>query len=174
LHELLIAGRTEYLTDQMREYLPKEKFPLNNDLEYLRGIHQLFLIGFRPIFYKEFYDSITKTIWKNISFELKQHHNEIVKLTEFFNDKGLFYEYEKRVYGILNSFVNKYQFFITVIGVDNYKKQIDFTKNGMTTVSFDDVKHFYLDCFEAIGEMISLVIAYNNLKYRNRIIIYKN
>jgi hypothetical protein len=38
---------------------------------------------------------------------------------------------------------------------------------GTTTVSFEDLKHFYLDCFEAIGEIITLIVAYNNLKYRN-------
>jgi len=167
VHELWIAGRTEYLAEQMREYLPKEMFPLNNDLEYLRGIHQLFLIGFQPVLHKRFYDSITKTIWENILSVSKQNSNEFVKLTEFFNDKGLFREYEKRVYGILNFFVDKYQFFIPVIGLTNYKKQPDLTKNGTTTVSFNDVKHFYLDCFEAIGEIITLLIAYNNLKYRN-------
>jgi hypothetical protein len=167
LHELWIAGRTEYLAEQMKEYLPEKIFPLNNNLEYLRGIHQLFLRGFHPVIHKEFYDSVTKTIWENISFVSKHYRNEFIKLTEYFNDKGLFREYENRIYGILNSFVDKYQFFITAIGLDNYKEQPNLLKYGTTTVSFDDIKHFYLDCFEAIGEIISIIIAYNNLKYRN-------
>ena len=171
LHELWISGRTEYLAEQMREYLPEKIFPLNNDLEYLRGIHQLFLIGFKPVIHKEFYSSISKIIWENILFLSKCSPDEFIKLTEFFYDKGLLNEYEDRIYGILNSFVDKYMFFITAIGLDNYKECPDLYKYGTTTVSFDDIKHFYLDCFEAIGELISMVVAYNNLKYRKSHII---
>ena len=51
--------------------------------------------------------------------------------------------------------------------MEYYDVKPDLVRNGTTTVSFEDVKYYYLECFEAIGEIMALVVAYNNLKYRN-------
>jgi len=167
LHELWLSGKHEFLVKQMKDRLPSDIFPLDNNLEYLRGLHQLFLMGFRPVLPKDFFDHTTKLIWSNISDIAAADPNGYVALTDFFHDNGLFEEYESRALRILNSFVDKYPFFITAIGLEGYKEIPDLDKNGITTVSFEDVKWFYLECFETIGEMISVVLAYNNLKYRN-------
>ena len=53
------------------------------------------------------------------------------------------------------------------MGLEYYDVKPDLVRNGTTTVSFEDVKYYYLECFEAIGEIMALVVAYNNLKYRN-------
>ena len=39
LHELWLSGKHEFLAEQMRDRLSPNIFPLNNDLEYLRGLH---------------------------------------------------------------------------------------------------------------------------------------
>ncbi len=166
LHELWLLKKYEYLPKQMRDYLPRDKFPLNNELEYLRGIHQLFLIGFRPVLPKGFYEVTTKAIFNNISNLVKENHRGYIALTEFFYDSGLLDTYENRIIQILNAFIDRYPFFVTVKGIDNYKKELDLESMGTTTVSFEDIKHFYLDCYETIGDLITLVLAYNNLKYR--------
>lgn len=167
LHEIWLLDNHKFLSEQMRGKLPVEIFPLNNDLEYLRGIHQLFLMGFNSVLPKNFYDYKTKFIWSNIVDLSKANPDGYTALTEFFYDNNLLKEYEERVLKILNSFVDKYPFFITTIGLESYTSVPDLSRNGTTTVSFDDVKHFYLECFEAIGEIIALTIAHNNLKYRN-------
>lgn len=167
IHELWLSKKHEYLPEQMREYLPADTFPLNNELEYIRGIHQLFLIGFHPVLPQDFYSLKTKLIWENISDVARANSDGLVALTAFFFDNALLDEYENRFLQILNSFIEKYPFFITVIGIDSYKEVPNLLQKGTTTVSFDDVKHFYLDCFEVIGDVIALVVAYNNLKYRN-------
>ena len=167
LHEIWLSDNHEFLAEQMRDKLPTDIFPLNNDLEYLCGIHQLFLIGFRSVLPKDFYDYTTKSIWNNIEDVIRANSDGYNTLTEFFHDNGLLTEYEERVLKVLNSFVDKYSFFITAIGLESYTTSPDLSKNGTTTVSFEDVKHFYLECFEAIGEIIAIVLAYNNLKYRS-------
>jgi len=167
IHELWLSKKYEYLPTQMREYLPSDMFPLSNEMEYLRGIHQLFLMGFSPVLQKHFFDTITKSIWENISEVVNAEPRGCIALTEFFVSSGLLDDYESRVLKILNTFVDKYPFFITIIGLDCYKETPDLIHKGTTTVSFEDVSHFYLDCFEAIGEIITLIVAYNNLKYRN-------
>lgn len=167
IHELWMSKNHEYLPAQMREYLPVDAFPLNNELEYLRGIHQLFLIGFHPVLPKDFYSVKTKSIWESISDVARKKPDGFKALTEFFFNNGLLDKYENRFLQILNTFIEKYPFFITVIGIDSYKEMPNLLQKGTTTVSFDDVKHFYLDCFEVIGDVIALIVAYNNLKYRN-------
>ena len=167
IHELWTSGNHNYLAQQMRDYLPPDKFPLNNDLEYLRGIHQLFLVGFRSVLPSNFYQETSHAIWNGTSEVVKANSSGYKVLTEFFNDNGYLDQYEKRVLKILNGFVEKYPFFITALGLENYKIKPDLVRNGTTTVSFEDVKYYYLECFEAIGEIMALVVAYNNLKYRN-------
>ncbi|WP_312635135.1 SEC-C metal-binding domain-containing protein, partial [Oscillibacter sp.] len=167
LHEIWLSDNHQFLAEQMRDQLPTDIFPLNNDLEYLRGIHQLFLMGFRSVLPKNFYDYTTKSIWSNIMDVAKANPTGYNALTEFFHKNDLLKEYEERVLKVLNSFIDKFPFFITAIGLESYVTAPDLSKNGTTTVSFEDVKHFYLECFEAIGEIIAIVLAYNNLKYRN-------
>jgi hypothetical protein len=167
IHELWISGNHNYLAQQMRDHLSPDIFPLNNNLEYLRGIHQLFLLGFRSALPSNFYQETTHAIWNGTNEVATANLAGYKALTEFFNDNGYFEQYEKRVLKILNGFVEKYPFFITALGLENYATKPDLVRSGTTTVSFEDVKYYYLECFEAIGEIMALVVAYNNLKYRN-------
>ena len=167
IHELWTSGNHNYLAQQMRDYLPSDKFPLNNDLEYLRGIHHLFLLGFCSVLPNDFFHKTTHFIWTGINETAKVNPPGYKLLTEFFNDNGYLDNYENRALKILNGFVEKYPFFITAMGLEYYDVKPDLVRNGTTTVSFEDVKYYYLECFEAIGEIMALVVAYNNLKYRN-------
>ena len=167
IHELWTSGNHNYLAQQMRDYLPPDRFPLNNDLEYLRGIHQLFLLGFHSVLPSDFYQKTTYAIWDGINEVAAANPSGYKLLIEFFNNNGYLNQYENRVFKILNGFVEKYPFFITTMGLEYYEVKPDLVQNGTTTVSFEDVKYYYLECFEAIGEIMALVVAYNNLKYRN-------
>ena len=40
---------------------------------------------------------------------------------------------------------------------------------GSTTSSFDSVKQFYLDAYEALGNLLVIPVALNNIKYRSDI-----
>ncbi len=46
-------------------------------------------------------------------------------------------------------------------------KQVDFEMEGSTTSNFDSVKQFYLDVYEALGNLLIIPVALNNIKYRN-------
>jgi len=37
---------------------------------------------------------------------------------------------------------------------------------GITTVGFEELKHYYADTYEILTEVMPLVLAFNNLKYR--------
>ena len=45
----------------------------------------------------------------------------------------------------------------------------DFEHEGSTTSSFGSVKQFYLDVYEALGNLMIIPVALNNIKYRSDI-----
>ena len=117
IHELWTSGNHNYLAQQMRDYLPSDKFPLNNDLEYLRGIHHLFLLGFCSVLPNDFFHKTTHFIWTGIKETAKVNPPGYKLLTEFFNDNGYLDNYENRALKILNGFVEKYTFFLYIWAV---------------------------------------------------------
>lgn len=42
------------------------------------------------------------------------------------------------------------------------------THSGVTTSSFEDVKQFYIDCYEAAADALTLLVMLNNVKLRGR------
>ena len=167
LQEIWLSGNHGFLAEQMRGLLPADRFPLNNELEYLRGLHQLFLIGFDPVLPDRFYTETAPALWEGVTEVAKSHPEGYQALTEYFYENGLLNEYEGRAFKILSGFVDTYPFLIPAIGLESYRTPPDLKENGTSAGSFEDVKHYYLECFEAIGEMIALVVAYSNLNERN-------
>ena len=51
----------------------------------------------------------------------------------------------------------------------NEGNSFDFEHEGSTTSSFDSVKQFYLDAYEALGNLLVIPVALNNIKYRSDI-----
>ena len=49
------------------------------------------------------------------------------------------------------------------------ENSFDFEHEGSTTSSFDSVKQFYLDAYEALGNLLVIPVALNNIKYRSDI-----
>lgn len=56
----------------------------------------------------------------------------------------------------------KFQEFVQNCKDDSF----DFEVEGSTTSSFDSVKQFYLDVYEALGNLLVIPGALNNIKYR--------
>ena len=48
----------------------------------------------------------------------------------------------------------------------NTNDSFNFEVEGSTTSSFDSVKQFYLDVYEALGNLLVIPVALNNIKYR--------
>ena len=74
----------------------------------------------------------------------------------------------------LNSFTKKYikniLARITGLAIQYCKdNSFDFEYEGSTTSSFDSVKQFYLDVYEALGNLMIIPVALNNIKYRSDI-----
>lgn len=68
---------------------------------------------------------------------------------------------------MLSEFIEVYQYLIPAFATQFCKADsIDFAEEGSTTSSFDLVKQFYLDVYEALGNILILPVALNNIKFR--------
>jgi len=174
-NELWFDKNYEYLSNEIHFFLNPTQFPSDNDLEILRSIHFLnarFTINISSKYFNE----ITNEIFKLLNEILeKGHSKELFRLAEFF--KNDLFNYEKKIFRIISRFVEKYNFFIPILGTEYYQNDFEegniIKELGVTTVDFEDIKSFYIDTFEDIGEILNLLACYNNLIHRNNFLNMK-
>lgn len=77
---------------------------------------------------------------------------------------------QELIYKLYDEFVAVYQRLIPALAIQYCKDgSFDFESEGSTTSSFDSVKQFYLDVYEALGNLLIIPVALNNIKYRSDI-----
>jgi len=166
--ELWLSGRFEFLKEEIGRYLSEKEFPLNNELEYLRGVHQLYLLFFHNVIPNDFFDAVTPFLFNEIHQILENNPDGLRKLVQEFGGQGLLHRYEENIFALLNEFVSKFQYLIPIFGLQfSQESSLPLMRTkGITTASFEDLKQLYLDFYEVAGDAVSLIVAYNNLKYR--------
>ena len=71
---------------------------------------------------------------------------------------------------VYDEFMTVYQRLIPALALQYCKdNSFAFEHEGSTTSSFDSVKQFYLDVYEALGNLMIIPVALNNIKYRSDI-----
>lgn len=168
INELWFNQNYKYLVEQVAELLPQKQFPMYNELEYLRGVHQLNLMFLKSIIDVDIFKSITNFIWKEIKLLIRNDVKGLSKLAKQFEEQKLLHRLDEKIFKLIEQMANKFQFLIPVFALKFYNNKDDrlMEKKGITTASFEDLKQFYLDCYEVAGEGLTLLVAYNNLKYR--------
>lgn len=165
INELWFDANYQYLPKEIHKLLNKQQFPADNELELLRAIHFL-NFSFTNTFASNYFEEITNHIFKE--FKNIDEAEKIFSIAQYFEDD--LYSYEHKIFDISNKFIDKFHMFIPVYGLDFYEKEKDREKSienlGLTTVDFEDIKDFYIDTFEDIGDILNLVVAYNNLIHR--------
>ncbi|MGN4271781.1 metal-binding protein [Bacillus cereus group sp. BCN115] len=165
INELWFNSNHEYLNKELHKLLDKTQFPADNKLELLRAVHFL-NIRFTNSFAKTYFAEITNHIFKKLNNINNSSQLRLLAL----HFENILDEYEQKIFGIINKFIEKFHMFIPIYGLDFYleikHKEETLQKLGLTTVDFEDIKDFYIDTFEDIGDILNLVVAYNNLKHR--------
>ncbi|TDL80967.1 metal-binding protein [Peribacillus frigoritolerans] len=165
INELWFNGNHTYLPKEIHKLLSKTEFPADNELELLRAVHVLNFL-FTNTFADKYFKEISTHIFKE--FRNINDSNQLILLAKHFESH--LNDFEQKLLGILNKFIEKFHMFIPIYGLDFYSEEKDkeeVMKNlGLTTVDFEDIKDFYIDTFEDIGDILNLVVAYNNLKHR--------
>ena len=168
INELYFNNKKEYLVEELKKVFPKCTFYVDNDLTNLMGVHQLNVYCLYPVISKNFFKKITGFLFNNILDFTNTQKSELEKLLEDFRKKGLFKEYNLTIFKEITKFIENFQFLIPAFGLQFYKEiPEDFKENnGISTTTFEDLKQFYLDCYESIGDLLRIIVAFNNLKHR--------
>lgn len=97
---------------------------------------------------------------------------QMKSLIDFLNSHDGFHleELQELIYKVYDEFMAVYQRLIPALALQYCKdNSFDFEHEGSTTSSFDSVKQFYLDVYEALGNLMIIPVALNNIKYRSDI-----
>ena len=157
-------GNKGYLIQEVKKLIPEQFAPGTNELEILRAVHLVEIMGFITplrddvISEHEVSDSVLKLVF-----------DQIRELIEYLNaHEGYRLEdLQSTIYQMLSEFIEVYQYLIPAFATQFCKADsIDFAEEGSTTSSFDLVKQFYLDVYEALGNILILPVALNNIKFR--------
>lgn len=118
------------------------------------------------------YSALRKDILDNLSFSagiLKMDASQTKSLVDFLNSHDGFHleELQEFIYKVYDEFIMVYQRLIPALAIQYCKDDyFDFEHDDSTTSSFDSVKQFYLDAYEALGNLMIIPVALNNIKYR--------
>jgi hypothetical protein len=168
INELWLSGKHNYLPKEVAHYLPKRQFPMDNPQEYLRGVHQVSLLFLWPIMDHDRFKKTTDFLFRILPQLAQTNPAGLRKLSGFFADEGLLQSYDEKLVSCIDNLVLKFRYLIPVLSLRFYSAKPSglLIKKGITTASFEDMKHFYAEMFEVATEVLPLAIAYNNLRYR--------
>ena len=100
---------------------------------------------------------------------MKMDGGQLKKLIDFFASHDGYHldEMQSMIYKLMDKFINIYQALIPALSLQYCKEDsVNFESEGSTTSTFDTIKEFYLDVYEALGNLLVIPVALNNLKYR--------
>ncbi|MGP4076297.1 metal-binding protein [Halobacillus sp. K22] len=166
VNELWLRGNYQYLYKDLNKQIRNKQFPLKNELHYLIAIRQTNIRLLSSTLSKNFFEKQIRFIGEEVSNLSKNKNKEFSTLLEYFSNS--IHRNEEKIFESIKQFINIFRFMIPVFGMDFYKNSTDveLDEKGITTVSFEELKQFYVDIYEVITEMLELIVAYNNLKYR--------
>lgn len=160
----LFEKNSEYLVQEIQKEFSGQYFQCRDESEILRAVHMIEVHGL--------YSSLKKDILDNISFcagILKLDSVQAKSLIDFLNSHDGFHldELQELIYKLYDEYMTVYQRLIPALAIQYCKdNSFDFEYEGSTTSSFDSVKQFYLDVYEALGNLLIIPVALNNIKYR--------
>lgn len=163
----LAKNKSEYLIQEVQKEFSGQFFQCRDEFETLRAVHMIEVYGL--------YSALRKDILRDLSFSagiLKMNSEQMKNLIDFLNSHDGFHleELQELVYKVYNEFMIVYQRLVPALAIQYCKENsFDFEHEGSTTSSFDSIKQFYLDVYEALGNLLVIPVALNNIKYRSDI-----
>lgn len=160
----LAKNNSEYLTQEIQKEFSGQVFQCRDEYEILRAVHMIEVYGL--------YSSLRKDILNEFAFSegiLKMDSAQMKNLIDFLNSHDGFHlkELQELLYNVYDEFITVYQRLIPALAIQYCKENsFDFEHEGSTTSSFNSVKQFYLDAYEALGNLLVIPVALNNIKYR--------
>ncbi len=164
IFELSQNNSPELISEIQKEFKGPH-FQCRNRHETIRAVHMVELLGF--------YTSIRKDILQNMQFSndiLKLNSKQMKDFIGYLNSHDGYHldELQSVIYRIYDEFMEIYQNLIPALSLQYCKEDaFDFEEDGTTASTLDSVKQFYIDVYEALGTLMIIPVAFNNIKYRS-------
>jgi hypothetical protein len=173
INELWNTGERKYLAKEVHTVLPREQWPMTNEAEMLRGVHMVKLRFFSPVLSSDYFEMASEYLMPRINDLAQKHPAGFLDLLTYFSPDNILKRYEQISFSRLQAFVELFRPLIPAFAQFFYNDGVP-DDVGITTVDFDVLKHFYADSYESLGELLPLVIAYNNLSERGDFQVIKS
>lgn len=160
----LFVNRSEYLPQEIKKEFRGEFFSCNNEHEILRSVHNIEVLCFYMPLKREIMN-----VQKFGDEVLKLNPVQIKALISFLNSHDGYHleEMQSQMYNLFDEFISVYPSLIPAINLQYIgEDSFDYENEGSTTSTFDTIKQFYLDIYEALGNLMVIPVALNNVKYR--------
>lgn len=162
--QLYNGGNREYLVQEIKKLFPENFIMCRNELEIIRAVRMVEVQGFlaplKPgiISLPEIGSSILK-----LEKEAMEH------VIDYFNSHDGYFlmQMQEQVNKLLGEFVTTFPYLVPAFALQFCDdKTIDFVTEGTTTSTYSDVKQFYLDAYETLGNLLIIPAALDNIRYR--------
>jgi len=170
IHELYTISNFTFLKKEASKVLDDKKhFPMNTQVEIVEGVHMINKMFFSPLITaSNTYEKINSLIANEFKIFNQSNKENFTELLEYFSND--FKRYEAKLYSLTEKFIGIFKYLIPIFGIKFYNNSLtsqDKEIYGVTTMSFEDLKGYYVDAYETLIDLSDLIVACNNLKYRN-------
>ena len=164
INELWQSRRLDYLTKELKRY-----FPLFDDatpLPCLQAVHYVNAWFIAPITTGFEFERNADAILAKIVEYVQGRGKALQALVQQFGPKRLD-QYEAALFSVMAAVVSRFSFLIPVFGMRFSKNPEEYADGrGITTASIEDLRTLFTDSFEIGGDVIALLVAFNNLEHR--------
>lgn len=169
--ELEHIGNKEYIVQEVKKIFPEKMVSCRNELEIMRAVRMIEIHGFSFPLRPEIIEM--PEVGSNI---FKLNYEKIKELICYLNNHDGFSlkALQAQIYKIYDGFITVFPYLIPAFSMQFIdSSQIDMEIEGTTTSSYSDVKQFYLDVYETLGNLLIIPVALDNINYRNNINAFK-
>jgi hypothetical protein len=165
INDLWINRKADLVIKELNNYFESSGYLIDNSNAY-QFVYKVNNQIFSPVHNNTDYK---KKIRSGLCYIKNTNAAGFEELFDFFSGSSLFYNYDKKFNSLFNDFVSIFPYLIPVFGLKFYDGDVNrmLCEYGITTLSIEDIKSFYIDLYETLTEMLSLVVALNNLMHRN-------
>lgn len=162
--QLYKDGNQEYLKQEIKKLFPEEYIMCRNELEIMRAVRMIEVHGFlSPL--------------KPVILDFPQIGSDILKLDkekmncliEYLNTHNGYSlkQMQEQINTLLGEFIVAYPYLIPALSLQFCDEgSVDLEVEGTTTSTYEDVKQFYLDAYETLGNLLIIPAAIDNIKNR--------
>lgn len=170
----LYSLRSKYFVDNINKSFDEkniDKKVKDTERSMLEGIYFFNIHYFNHFLVPGEFAEKNKIINTAIADIKKRNLSEFNKMVKVFCSNGTIEIYEKKLLRTIDSYIKKFRYFMPAISLKYLLSNVDkddlFSNFTIRTMTFYDIKNVYIEVYENILDVYSVVIALNNIFYRD-------